>query len=50
MAPGSCVGSFCVFDPTTFQYTSDDRTVYEVEKRKGLRFMQGRNGSGQRRR
>jgi hypothetical protein len=38
----------CVFDPTTFQFTSDDGTVYEVEKRKGLHWMQDRNGNNYR--
>jgi YD repeat-containing protein len=34
-----------VFDPSSFQLTGEDGTVYEVEKRKGLKWMQDRNGN-----
>jgi len=33
------------FNPTTFEFTSEDGTVYSVEKNKGLRWMQDRNGN-----
>jgi hypothetical protein len=33
-----------VLAPSSCQFTSEDGTVYEVEKKKGLRRMQDRNG------